>query len=143
MQTSMESKWIPNPNGFACVCPACPSHMSVFASASASGQYGPTYRVLARAWSGDHGGSASAVLRPRMAREGMEVHPADIDDAQGISLALEKMPMVFSVGSALLQGVTGELWVRRRFSLHNHSTITECCLCSDRFVLLSLGRGLV
>ena len=106
-------------------------------------QYGPTYRVLARAWSGDHGGSASAVLRPRMAREGMEVHPADIDDAQGISLALEKMPMVFSVGSALLQGVTGELWVRRRFSLHNHSTITECCLCSDRFVLLSLGRGLV
>ena len=32
----MESEWIPNPNGFACVCPACPSHTSVYASASAS-----------------------------------------------------------------------------------------------------------
>ena len=87
-------------------------------------QYGPSYRVLARTWSGYRCGSASALLRPRVARQGMRVHPADLDGAQGIALALDKLPMAFSVELALLQSVAGKLWVRH--ALRDAHRATAC-----------------
>ena len=53
-----------------------------------------------------------------------EVHPADLDGAQGIALALDKLPMAFSVELALLQSVVGKLWVRH--ALRDAHRATAC-----------------
>ena len=47
-------------------------------------QYGPRYRTLEQAWAGG-GAAAASRLRARSSRQGMCVHPADLDDALCVS----------------------------------------------------------
>ena len=77
-------------------------------------QYGPGYRTLAHAWCGV--GDALARLRVRVEHVGMQVNPADLDDAQCVSAFIStndnsgdtRLP--FAVDNALLQASAGELW---------------------------------
>ena len=76
--------------------------------------YGPGYRTLTQAWSGN--GEAVARLRARGDRQGTQVHPADLDDALCMDALVargsggeSKLP--FAVDDSLLQGAPpGELF---------------------------------
>ena len=79
-------------------------------------QYGPGYRTLTQAWVGVSG-AASARLRERWTRNGALVHPADLDDALKISVAVAASgggtSLPFAVDNARLQGTHGVLWAVR------------------------------
>ena len=78
-------------------------------------QYGPGFRRVAQAWA-RNGGAANARLLPRTTKRGMQVHPADLDDAVCISsLAAgggngDGTRIPYAVDEAMLQGAHGELW---------------------------------
>ena len=77
-------------------------------------QYGPGYRTLEQAWGGNDG-AAVARLRVRSARQGTQVHPADLDDALCLSAIVSSSStnetrLPFAVDAALLQGAPGQLW---------------------------------
>ena len=84
-------------------------------------QYGPGYRTLSRAWSGESG--ALSRLRARSTHEGTLAHPADLDDALCTgalitsSGANDLAELPFAVDSAVLQEGTGELWAVRCCSI--------------------------
>jgi acyl transferase domain-containing protein len=93
-------------------------------------QYGPGYRTLVHAWGG--ASHALARLRTRSAREGTQVHPADLDDALCTSGVLASSGaggetlLPFAVDDALLRGATGELWAVRAAG----ATESALCLCA-------------
>ena len=66
-------------------------------------QYGPEYRTLRQVWSGRAQGIAR--LRTRVARQGTQVHPADLDDA----LCLGVIVSDSSDGQARLPFAVGEV----------------------------------
>ena len=79
-------------------------------------QYGPGYRTLAHLWGGAR--DAFAHLHGRSTHEGTQVHPADLDDALCMSIAVSgthggEMRLPFAIDAALLQGAPGELWAVR------------------------------
>jgi hypothetical protein len=71
-------------------------------------------------------------LRTRSAREGTQVHPADLDDALCTSGVLASSGaggetlLPFAVDDALLRGATGELWAVRAAG----ATESALCLCA-------------
>ena len=76
-------------------------------------QYGPGYRVLARAWAAAATGVAMARLRDRVELRGMQVHPADVDAALQLSAShcsSSELRLPFAVDKAMLQDAAGELW---------------------------------
>ena len=80
-------------------------------------QYGPGYRTLVQAWCGS---DALARLRARATYEGTGVHPADLDDAQCLSLLIaaeggdeSETRLPFAVGVAQLEGGHRKLWAVR------------------------------
>ena len=101
-------------------------------------QYGPGYRTLLNAWGGIS--DASARLRGRSTHEGTQVHPADLDDALCMSVAMAssgggETRLPFAVDDALLEGVPGELWAVCSRSLSSPLKSTRlaptltCCSC--------------
>jgi hypothetical protein len=106
-----------------CSCARAANVGSLYDGFDAAGlQYGPGYRKLSRAWYNKS--AAVAMLRMRPMREGIAVHPADLDDALCASAAFAmsggcQTMLPFSVKNALLQGAPGEIWA-------------VCCLCSFR-----------
>jgi hypothetical protein len=93
-------------------------------------QYGPGYRTLVECWEGD--GGVAARLRLRSTREGMRVHPADLDDALcagalvGASdSSATRLP--FAVDKTLLQGAPDELWAVRESSFSNGPSPPVSC----------------
>ena len=82
-------------------------------------QYGPAYRTLEQVW-GCGGSAAAARLRTRALQRGLQVHPADLDDALGLEGVLSsdgdgETRLPFAVDDALLhgRGGDGELWAVR------------------------------
>ena len=90
-------------------------------------QYGPGYRTLVQALHG-RSGVAVARLHLRGTRQGVQVHPADLDDAlcitalavssrddsaTGVSSGAPETRVPFAVDDARLQGALGELWAVR------------------------------
>ncbi len=94
------------------------------------GAVGLQYRTLVHAWGG--ASHALARLRTRSAREGTQVHPADLDDALCTSGVLASSGaggetlLPFAVDDALLRGATGELWAVRAAG----ATESALCLCA-------------
>jgi hypothetical protein len=80
-------------------------------------QYGPGYRTLTQAWSGDN--AAAARLQTRWTWYGTDVHPADLDDALCVGALAARgrysrdAPVPFAVDDARLQSARGELWAVR------------------------------
>jgi aryl carrier-like protein len=77
-------------------------------------EYGPGYRTLIQAWAGV--GMATARLRGRSTQQGMQVHPADLDDALclgGIITRSGETRLPFAIDDAQLQGASGRLWAVR------------------------------
>ena len=77
-------------------------------------QYGPRYRTLEQLWCDRHH-MATARLKIRGHQEGTLVHPADLDDAQCLTLAaharFDSEPRLpFAVSRAQLQEPSGRLW---------------------------------
>ena len=88
---------------------------------SAGLQYGPGYRTLVQAWGGKS--DVFGRLRVRPFKEGMQVHPADLDDAMCLGGFItsgdssgdsSETRVPFAVDDAMLQGARGELWAVRR-----------------------------
>ena len=76
-------------------------------------QYGPDYRTLTQAWRS--ASVALARLRARLAHDGTQVHPADLDDALCASALVAssgggETRLPFAVDQGQLQGAPGELW---------------------------------
>ena len=82
-------------------------------------QYGPDYRTLIQAWSCS--GQAAARLQPRSTAQGVQVHPADLDDALCLSMLVgvrartsdargEELQLPFSLEAAHLSSMRGPLW---------------------------------
>ena len=105
---------------------ARPAHLrTVYDAFYAMGlHYGPKFRTLTKAWAGVD--DALSRLRVRMSLEGTKVHPADLDDALGLtgiqSLAFPasggstETRLPYALDGALLQGESGNLWAVRRHS---------------------------
>ena len=81
-------------------------------------QYGPGYRTLEQVWGGvTH---ALARLRVGSSHEGVQVCPADLDDALCLSTAISsigdggEVRLPFAVDDALMQGTPGALWAVSR-----------------------------
>ncbi len=116
-------------NGALQTCPRAADAQALYASYFSSGlQYGPTYRTLFQAWAGRS--NAQARLRTRGALEGLDVHPADLDDAQCSSGFIDsssdgKTHVPFAVNDVLLTRCSGKLWAVRVQYLRNLS------LCSS------------
>jgi acyl transferase domain-containing protein len=84
-------------------------------------QYGPEYRTLRQVWGGCEAGIAR--LRARVARQGTQVHPADLDDGQCLgtvdwdsSEGQTRLPNV--VDEARLHAAAGVLWAVRAAPAH-------------------------
>jgi acyl transferase domain-containing protein len=68
-------------------------------------EYGPSFRMLRRVWSG--GGEATAALHRRVRHSGTQVHPADLDGALQLTTvvhagAFDETRLPFAVDSAVL-----------------------------------------
>ena len=105
-------------------------------------QYGPTYRTLEKAWGGRN--KAVAQLRTRWTWQGMQVHPADLDDAQCLTAVAQahadsgnelkagsgNEPILpFAIDNAQLQGANGPLWavnVAPHSKSQDHNPISHC-----------------
>ena len=75
-------------------------------------QYGPSFRGLTQAWSGD-GAAASRVHST--SRQGTKVHPSELDAALQLTALLssgesEGARLPFAVDEAVMQGSEGKLW---------------------------------
>ena len=106
-------------------------------------QYGPGYRTLASAWSGDD--AAGARLRVRSTHEGTTVHPADLDDAQCVGALVgpsggAETWLPFAVDVAQLQGASGVFWAVRCSLPCKWKRILDCLL-SDIIVRALAGCG--
>jgi hypothetical protein len=81
-------------------------------------EYGPGYRTLSHLWAG-RDNAAAARLRVRTQLQGMQVHPADLDDALCLSALTSggdgssETRLPFAVDGALLRGAAGKLWAVR------------------------------
>ena len=69
-------------------------------------QYGPGYRVLARAWI--DGDDATALVYRRWRMQGTDIHPADLDGALQLSKVVSQdsedvLPLPFSITAASIQ----------------------------------------
>ena len=131
----------------SCVCAA---HVgSLYDSFDAAGlQYGPDYRTLVQLWGGTN--DAAARLCARSRRDGTQVHPADLDDAQCAGAVIapsgggRETRLPFAVDDALLQGSTGELWAVRSSTarlaappldaMHVMLPLGQLCYCMCRFL---------
>jgi len=88
-------------------------------------QYGPEYRTLLQVWSG--GAQGIARLRTRVARQGTQVHPADLDDALCLGVIVSdssdsQARLPFAVDEARLHAAAGVLWAVRATPAHLQSS---------------------
>lgn len=109
-------------------------------------EYGPSFRMLRRVWSG--GGEATAALHRRVRHSGTQVHPADLDGALQLTLVvlpggLDETRLPFAVQEAYLAAAPGAFHaVRPSFVLEvpctmfmsmsmsiSHVHVRVCALC--------------
>ena len=77
--------------------------------------YGPAFRPLQHAWKAPVGAASMSYLRPRVLRQGTQIHPADLDGALQLSalgsiFGDSSLRLPFAVDSAVLSGCHGSLW---------------------------------
>jgi hypothetical protein len=111
---------------------ACAAHVTrMYEIFDASGlQYGPDYRTLEKVYcSTADTGMAAARLRARSMQQGIDVHPANLDDALcldqliSIGAAAGETRLPFAVDDVRLRAAPGEeLWAVRAFSPRTHCT---------------------
>jgi hypothetical protein len=81
-------------------------------------EYGPDFRTVTHLWGG-RDNAAAARLRVRSQLQGMQVHPADLDDALCVGALTSsgdgsnETRLPFAVDDALLRGAAGKLWAVR------------------------------
>ena len=103
-----------DPLAHANCCSRAVPVQAMYASLDAMGlQYGPEFRAALQVWWS--GRSAAARLRFRSLRQGVKLHPADLDEAMCLSvLASEELGFVtrvpFAVEKAHLREAAGTLW---------------------------------
>ena len=76
---------------------------------------GPAFRLLEHVWKSPAGAASLSLLRPRVARQGTQVHPADLDSALQTSHPSmlhgdRTLRLPFAVDSAVLKECHGSLW---------------------------------